>query len=132
MSAQSGKKVSEAVANQLIGAAQQLIGQLGGVAKVVSAELPTRFELGANYPNPFNPTTTLHYDLADAGQVRLIVYNVMGQQIRVLVNQPQEAGGYRVEWDATDASGQRVAPGLYRYRLVAGDQAAVGKMLLIK
>lgn len=130
--AQSGKKISVALANQLIASAQQIIGQLGGVAKLVSAELPTRFALGANYPNPFNPATTLHYDLAGAGQVRLIVYNVMGQQIRVLVDQPQEAGRYQVEWDATDASGQRVAPGLYLYRLVAGDQAAVGKMLLLK
>lgn len=104
-----------------------------GSAKVVSdGSLPAGFSLEPSYPNPFNPTTTLQYSLAEAGLVQLTVYNVMGQRVRVLIDQVQQAGGYQVEWDATDASGQRVAPGLYLYRLTAGDQAAVGKMLLLK
>ncbi len=104
-----------------------------GSAKVVGdGSLPTSFGLEPNYPNPFNPATTLRYNLIEADLVQLTVYNVLGQQIRVLIDQVQEAGGYQVEWDATDASGQRVAPGLYLYRLEAGDQTAVGKMLLVK
>ena len=111
----------------------KVVPSKSGAAKMVSdGSLPTTFSLESNYPNPFNPATTLRYNLVEARLVQLTVYNVMGQQIRVLIDQVQEAGGYQVEWDATDASGQRVAPGLYLYRLVAGDQAAVGKMLLLK
>jgi flagellar hook assembly protein FlgD len=93
---------------------------------------PSREAPEDHCPNPFNPSTTLRYHLAEAGQVELTIYNVMGQQVRVLIDQVQQAGGYEVEWDATDGSGQRVAPGLYLYRLMAGDRAAVGKMLLVK
>ena len=100
-------------------------------AKLVGS-LPTNFGLEANYPNPFNPSTTLRYHLADAGQVQLTVYNVMGQQIRVLVDQLQQAGAYQIEWDSRDQAGQQVAPGLYLYRLVSGNQTAAGKMLLVK
>ncbi|MCC7261593.1 MAG: T9SS type A sorting domain-containing protein, partial [Candidatus Latescibacteria bacterium] len=100
-------------------------------AKLVGS-LPTGFGLEANYPNPFNPSTTLRYNLAEAGQVQLTVYNVMGQQIRVLVDQMQQAGAYQIEWDSRDQAGQDVAPGLYLYRLVSGNQTALGKMLLVK
>ena len=100
-------------------------------AKLVG-NLPVSFGLEANYPNPFNPSTTLRYNLVEAGQVQLTVYNVMGQQIRVLVDQVQQAGAYQIEWNSQDEVGQPVAPGLYLYRLVSGNQAAVGKMLLVK
>ena len=102
-------------------------------AKLVGeGNLPASFGLEANYPNPFNPTTTLRYNLVEAGQVQLTVYNVMGQQVRVLVDQLQQAGAYQLEWDSRDQAGQDVAPGLYLYRLVSGNQTAVGKMLLVK
>ena len=64
--------------------------------------------------------------------MRLTVFNVMGQQIRVLVDQAQEAGAYQVEWNNLDQAGQALAPGLYLYRLISGSQTAVGKMLLVK
>jgi hypothetical protein len=94
--------------------------------------LPAGFDLAANYPNPFNPFTTLRYNLAAAGQVRLTIYNVMGQQVRVLVDRVQEAGAYQIEWNSRDEAGHGVAPGLYLYRRISGNQSAVGKMLLAK
>ena len=132
VSAQTGKKLTTAQAGQLTAAARDIIASIGAAKVVSGGSVPTRFSLEPHYPHPFNPATTLRYNLVEAGQVQLTVYNVTGQQIRVLADQTQEAGAYRVEWDATDASGQQVAPGLYLYRLVAGDQTAVGKMLLLK
>ncbi|MCC7265347.1 MAG: tandem-95 repeat protein, partial [Candidatus Latescibacteria bacterium] len=90
------------------------------------------FRLSANYPNPFNPSTTLRYDLDNLQEVRLTIYNAMGQQVRVLVDQAQGPGSYEVQWDGRDGSGQLVASGFYLYRLQAGDQVAVQKMLFAK
>ncbi len=94
---------------------------------------PAVFSLAANYPNPFNPQTTIQYALPQAADVGLTVYNVLGQPIRTLVAEHQAAGRYAVEWDATNDSGQSVSSGMYFYRLQAGgDFLAVQKMLLLK
>ncbi len=94
---------------------------------------PAVFSLAANYPNPFNPQTTIQYALPQAADVGLTVYNVLGQPIRTLVAEHQSAGRYAVEWDATNDSGQSVSSGMYFYRLQAGgDFLAVQKMLLLK
>lgn len=101
---------------------------------VAAGDGPAAFALQANYPNPFNPSTTLRYSLAKAVPVQLIVYNVMGQQVRVMVDQVQQAGAYQIEWDSRDQAGRAVAPGPYLYRLVAGNQnqTLVGRMLLVR
>ncbi len=94
---------------------------------------PAVFSLAANYPNPFNPQTTIQYALPQAADVGLTVYNVLGQPIRTLVAEHQAAGRYAVEWDATNDSGQSVSSGMYFYRLQAGgDFLDVKKMLLLK
>ena len=86
-----------------------------------------------NYPNPFNPTTTIKYALPTAMDVELTVYNVVGQAVRTLVAEHQSTGHYGVEWNATDDSGHSVSAGIYFYRLQAGGKfLAVGKMLLLK
>ena len=90
------------------------------------------FELTQNYPNPFNPSTTIRYTLADVSEVRLTIYNTLGQAVRVLVNATQSAGSYNVNWDGRDASGKLVASGLYIYRLEAGRKVAVRKMIFAK
>ena len=90
------------------------------------------FELYQNSPNPFNPSTTIRYTLAEASQVRLSVYNVLGQEIRVLVNAGQAAGSHNAVWDGRDAFGREVSTGLYLYRLKAGQHVAVNKMVLAK
>ena len=94
---------------------------------------PAVFSLADNYPNPFNPATTLQYALPQAADVALTVYNVLGQPVRTLVAERQAAGRYAVEWDATNDQGHRLSSGLYFYRLQAGgDFREVKKMLLLK
>ena len=102
----------------------------------VSVRIQTRPEVYAlrnNYPNPFNPETTLKYDLPDAGDVKLEVYNMLGQVVRTLVNERQTAGRYAVQWDATNDRGQSMSSGIYFYRVqVGGEFTDVKKMLLLK
>ena len=93
---------------------------------------PPTFE-SHNYPNPFNPTTTIQYALPTATDVELTVYNAVGQAVRTLVAEHQRPGYYAVEWDATAASGHSVSAGIYFYCLRAGGQfLAVEKMLLLR
>ena len=94
---------------------------------------PEAFALANNYPNPFNPATTIKYALPQAADVELTVYNVVGQPVRTLVAEHQNAGRYVVEWDATNDSGHRLASGMYFYRLEAGGEfLEIKKMLLLK
>jgi fibronectin type 3 domain-containing protein len=90
------------------------------------------FGVDQNLPNPFNPSTTIPYTLPGTSRVRLMVYNVLGQQVRVLVDAEQEAGAHQAVWDGRDASGHTVSSGVYFYRLEAGPQAAVRRMVLTR
>ncbi|MGA2624283.1 MAG: S8/S53 family peptidase [Bacteroidota bacterium] len=89
--------------------------------------IPKEFALGQNYPNPFNPTTVISYQLPVASYVMLKVYNMLGQEVAMLINGMQEAGYKSVELDASN-----MPSGLYIYRLTAGTYTAVRKMLMIK
>ena len=91
------------------------------------AEVPGAFTLHPNYPNPFNPTTTIAYDLAAAGAVRLAVYDVYGREVARLVDATQAPGHYEVPFDAA-----HLASGTYFYRLEAGRFRSIRQMLLIK
>ncbi|MCY4604357.1 MAG: putative Ig domain-containing protein [Gemmatimonadetes bacterium] len=94
---------------------------------------PAAFALASNYPNPFNPATTIKYALPQAADVELTVYNVVGQVVRTLVAEHQSAGRYVVEWDATNDNGHSLSSGMYFYRLQAGGEFhEVKKMLLLK
>ena len=105
----------------------------GVTASLVLQTRPSAFSLADNFPNPFNPATTIKYALPTAADVELTVYNVAGQVVRTLVAAHQSAGWYVAEWDATDDSGHSVSAGLYFYRLQAGGESAqVKKMLLLK
>ena len=105
----------------------------GGAAKAVIQTRPEAFALVDNFPNPFNPTTTIQYALPQAADVELTVYNVLGQPVRTLVAEHQSAGRYAVEWDATNDSGHSLSSGMYFYRLQAGEEfREVKKMLLLK
>ena len=95
--------------------------------------LPTEFALGSNYPNPFNPTTTIPFDLPEASKVTIRIYNLLGQQIAVLVNgQEFKAGRQRMVWEGRSETGSQAASGIYFYRIEAGDFSAVKKMLMVK
>ena len=93
--------------------------------------LPSEVALGQNYPNPFNPSTLIPYQLATTSQVRLEVFNVLGQRVATLVDEEQSAGAYRARWDGTDASGGAAASGVYIYRLTVYGAHWTGKMVLL-
>ncbi|MCK5328121.1 MAG: T9SS type A sorting domain-containing protein, partial [Candidatus Latescibacteria bacterium] len=83
-------------------------------------------------PNPFNPTTVIGYALPEGSNVRLEIYNTLGQVVRTLVDGEQAGGVYRMTWDGRNEHGQEMATGVYIYRIVAGDFQATKRMLLIK
>jgi hypothetical protein len=91
------------------------------------AEAPTAFALKQNYPDPFNPTTTIEFALAEARHVELAIYDVMGRRVATLVDGALSAGGHRVRWQA-----DHLSTGAYFYRIVAGDFVDVKQMLLVR
>jgi hypothetical protein len=93
---------------------------------------PQNFSLFQNYPNPFNPRTSIRYALPQDARVKLVIYNVMGQKVKTLVDEEQSAGYKTVWWDGRDNRGDQVASGVYFYRLEADSFSQVRKMMLIK
>jgi len=89
--------------------------------------LPQLFTLAQNYPNPFNPTTNIKYSLAQAGNVKLIVYNILGSKVATLVNDYKPAGSYSVQFNGTN-----LASGIYLYRLESGAYTSTKKLILLK
>jgi hypothetical protein len=106
---------------------------ISGVDEDNSA-IPAVFFLADNYPNPFNPSTTISFGLPRDTSVRLEVFNLLGQKIRVLLSGPQQAGYKQVIWDGKNATGQPVSSGVYFYRLTTGDGSfeQTKKMLMVK
>lgn len=94
--------------------------------------LPQEFVLRQNFPNPFNPATTVEFALPQANPVKLRVYNVGGQLVRTLVDDYLETGFYSYRWDSRNDHGQKVASGVYFYRLEAGPYGQTRRMLLLK
>ncbi|MBI4727452.1 T9SS type A sorting domain-containing protein [candidate division TA06 bacterium] len=90
------------------------------------------FRMAQNAPNPFNRRTTISYQLPQAGQVSLKIYNINGQLVKTLVDRVQGAGAYRIKWDGKDESGQAVASGVYLYQIKTGKQGDIKKMILLK
>jgi hypothetical protein len=122
----------KAVVVELASATGEMLSAVVQHSPVV--EMPKAFSLHQNYPNPFNPVTTISFDIVGSGarQVRLAVYNALGQQVSVLIDDVQPAGPHRVEWDGTDDHGRRVASGVYMYRLESAVFSEARKMLLLK
>jgi hypothetical protein len=96
------------------------------------ASVPTEFRLEQNYPNPFNPSTRISYSLAHAGNVRLVIYDILGRKVRTLQNQFMTAGSHYVIWNGEASSGVQVASGTYFYKLQVPGNSQVQKMVLIK
>ncbi len=95
-------------------------------------DAPLVFSLSQNAPNPFNPETIISYVLPQSEQVKLVIYNVLGQEIRTLVNAFQPAGRYRVVWNSRDDFGRSVSSGIYLYQITAGKFTNTRKMLILK
>lgn len=94
--------------------------------------LPKAFSLSHNYPNPFNPQTVIEYALPHDCEVRITIYNILGQKVRTLVDESQEAGYMQIEWDSKNEHGDEVASGVYFYRIKAGDFTQSKKMVILK
>jgi len=94
--------------------------------------VPSGIYLFQNFPNPFNPVTTIRYVLPRDVKVRLVIYDITGRRVRTLVNQKQTAGEYSVQWDGTNNQGQRVSSGVYFYRFSAKGFTRVNKMVYVK
>ncbi len=102
-------------------------GTFTSVEEMRTNELPSKYELSQNYPNPFNPSTTIRFSIPKEGNVKLSVFNVLGQEVANLVNGFKTAGSYSVNWNA-----ETLSSGLYIYRLESADNVISKKMLLIK
>ena len=100
-------------------------------AALTGRALPARFALGPNYPNPFNPSTIIPYQLAASSAVRLEVFNLLGQRITTLVDGERAAGFHTATWHATDGAGRAVGAGVYIYRMTVGVESQTGRMVLI-
>lgn len=93
--------------------------------------IPTIITMNS-YPNPFNPSTTIRYNLPITGNVKLEIYNVRGQLIKTLVNERMDSGEHTIEWNGTDNTSRSVSSGIYFSRLTSGNKTAYSKMLLMK
>ena len=94
--------------------------------------LPEEYVLPPCYPNPFNSITTIQYQLPESSDVRLAIYNVLGQEVRVLVEETQEAGQHTVHWDSRDDSGREMGSGIYLSRLQREQFSSTRRMLLLR
>jgi hypothetical protein len=90
------------------------------------------FWLGQNFPNPFNNKTILQFDLPHTSGVSLVIYNLLGERVKTLLEERREAGTYTVEWDGTDHSGNSVSSGMYLCRLQAGNYSQTKRLLYLK
>jgi len=95
-------------------------------------QIPRNFKLFSPYPNPFNPVTTLRYDLPEHSYVNVTIYDMLGREIKTLVNTIQDAGFKSVIWDATNDHGKPVSAGVYLYQIQAGEFVQTKKMVLLK
>ena len=93
---------------------------------------PQRFDLNQNFPNPFNSSTVIRFELPQRGDVELVVYNLAGQRVATLLAGEREAGVYTLHWDGKDAGEKELASGVYLYRLRAGAQVETRKLLLLR
>lgn len=97
-----------------------------------SEQIPTQFALEQNYPNPFNPSTTISYDLPQSVHVNLVIFDVLGQEVRNLIDERQAAGHHQIAWDSQNDFGARVTSGLYFYTMKAGEFEMTRKLMLIQ
>ena len=107
----------------------------GGTTSIIEDEFgenPIIFSLQNSFPNPFNPITTLRYDLPEQANVNIVIYDLLGRQVKTLINQTQDAGYRSVIWNATNDYGKPVSAGIYLYQIQAGEYISTKKMVLLK
>ena len=105
-------------------------GVIHGLLHQTKESRPLTYELRSNFPNPFNPTTTVGYQLGIAGHVTLEIFNVLGQRVRLLVDSEQSAGAYHITWDGRSDHGSTLGAGIYLLRMRSGSYIQTRKMVL--
>ncbi len=115
-----------------IPAIEQEVEQPAATAVALSAAAPQAFSLAQNAPNPFNGETVIRFALPQPSPVELTIYNLLGQPVAVLVRGPSPAGTFAVRWNGRDQVGRAVTSGVYFYRLRAGEDTKVRKLLLLQ
>jgi len=98
----------------------------------LEATMPSSYSLLQNYPNPFNPVTKLRYDLPENSHVNITIFDILGREVKTIVNQYQNAGHRSITWNATNDRGHSVSAGVYLYRIQAGNYTLAKKMVLLK
>ncbi len=101
-------------------------------SEIVYNIIPDNFKLNQNFPNPFNPTTTIRYGLPKAAKVQLSIYDMLGRKIVTLVNEIEQAGFHHVDWNGKTSNGSQVSSGTYIYQIETEAQVIQRKMLLMK
>ena len=99
--------------------------------QTAAVEIPEKFSLSGNYPNPFNPETTIKFGLPKESRVTIEIFNVLGQKVNELLGGEKPAGYHHVRWDGTDEFGKKVGAGVYLYRMQAGNFIKTLKMMLL-
>ena len=108
------------------------VGETGEQVSIIDETLPITYNLYNAYPNPFNPVTTIRYELPETGLVNITIYDMLGRQVKTIINQTQDAGYRSVIWDATNDYGKPVSAGIYLYQIQAGENISTKKMVLLK
>ena len=110
------------------------VKKIGSATTDVNNEkiIPARFEVYQNYPNPFNPSTKISYSIPTSSFVTLKIYDILGREVKTLVNTEQKPGVYNTVWNGDNNFGNKVSSGIYIYRVVAGNNIQVKKMILMK
>jgi hypothetical protein len=106
--------------------------EIAGEGEYETPFMPTATALMQNFPNPFNPSTTLTFDMAQAGYVIIRIYSVSGRLVRTLVDERRDAGRHSVEWNGMDSNGSSAPSGIYFYRMRASGYEATKKMILVR
>jgi len=121
------------IASGIVFDGSKLSNPVVALGSLIVESTPTEFALLQNFPNPFNPETTIKYNVAEGGNVSLRIYNVVGQVVRTLVAEQQSAGRYTVRWSGNDDRGVSVSSGIYFYQITAGSEFQdVKKLMLLK
>jgi len=104
----------------------------GPTSVAYNLKVPAEFKLSQNYPNPFNPETVIRYQTIENGYVELAIFNLLGEKVRVVLNEIQSAGAYEVRWNGTDNNNNPLSSGIYLYRLTSGAFNYTKKMILLR
>ena len=132
----AGTEIGEIGFVHVVGLGYSLNGPITSIEEDKEV-LPKEFSLAQNYPNPFNPSTRIEYSLPASADVELTVFNILGQQVALLLNQEQSAGTHSITWNAEDSNGLKLSSGIYFYKLKATtangiDFLDIKKMILLK